>query len=108
MNVLVMDITPLSLSVLAIGLTAGGLVGKFKLYPVASLLALIFVPLAFVSPLSALTLPSWIAGLFFGGFAVGNFLSNLNHEAKTTIYMLIQQLQMIKAELDYLKVKEEK
>jgi len=103
---LAVDITPISLGVLSIGLTLGGLTGRFKIYPVATLLALIFIPLAFVAPPSDLTLASWILGIFFAALAIGNYLSSLHYEMKETMYMLMQQIQALKAELDYSRMRE--
>jgi len=93
---ILVDLTPITLSVLAIGITTGGLASRFKLY----------VPLSFMSAVSMLlffatsSAVAWYVAIFFAGATLGNFIAWINAQIQRTAKLLIAHVTELQKRLE--------
>jgi len=91
-----LDLTPITLSVLAIGITVGGLMSRFRLYVLFSSLSAVSILLFFVSSSAV----AWHVAVFFAGSAVGNFIAWINAQIQRTAKLLIAHVTELQRRLE--------
>ena len=91
-----LDLTPITLSVLAIGITVGGLAGRLRLYVPFSVMSAISMLLFFVASNAV----AWYVAIFFTGSAVGNFIAWVNAQIQKTAQLLIARVTELQRRLE--------
>jgi hypothetical protein len=91
-----LDITPVTLSVLALGITVGGLASRLMLYVPFSAISAVSMLLFFVASNAV----AWYVAIFFAGAAVGNFIAWVNAQMQRTIKLLIAHMTELQRRLE--------